>query len=149
MMPRQPLEAGGNYCSLVNYPYAFGDEACNTVGYQRIVCAAENEGIYIVVFGKYTVDVFFYEIIGSGSEVFVVLYQWYPHRALLWHYFYVGEQFFYFYLVRLRPYSTCCAEYAYRIRFCQTSDALGSGAYYSEDTPIGCDKRQVVLLYRP
>lgn len=138
----------------LRHVFALGDDAHAgrrvfhyLVHEERIVRAAEDEGVYFGVGTKYAFNAFLHEIVRSGRVELVVLHERHPHGACLARELDVRPEFAYFHGVRTRIDRPGCAEQADVARLGERTDGFDRGTYHAEHALCGVEAFKVAFLY--
>lgn len=133
------LQRAGYYLALRHHIYRVGSDGreggLNLRHQERIVGAAEHEGVYLRVLGEEQAEVFIHEIVGSVLQVLAVLYQRHPHGACLLHDTEVCALLLQLDDITAALDSPGCAEYAYMPVARAEGDLLCRGADDAENIP--------------
>ena len=121
----------------------------NLVQKQRIMGAAEDDGVYLRVAAHQIANALFHEIVGTWTVIFVVFYQRHPHGAWLSRHGYVGIELVYLHHIALALDGSGGSNDAHVARLRDAADTFRRGTYHAEHTAVGVYLRQVILLYRP
>lgn len=114
---------------------------------ERVVGAAEYEGVNAAVLCKELVEVFLYEVVGSRVEVFVVLDDRDPHGASLLYEEDIGAHLGEFEFVGVRLYGGFGCHQSHGVGLGECFYGFDGRTDDSKDTTVGGKGREVVLLY--